>query len=692
MQVYKKIFIFNLISLLSFLCVYSQEADSCEKYKTLLFIDTYANEQYSYNNFFELMQNTGYKPEYINYYELKNKDIIKYDAVVFLVSTKFMNSETSFIFDDVIDEITKFIESKNKTICFLFPDTVAQPSQTEKAKQIIKDTNALTSFARRTFKPWINYFLKYNLQKNRFYKTALYPKPEPKKEIVEKNEDLEFYYCADSQADLLLASLLPLNNKYCDIIKRLFPFGLYIKDFRHNNNVFLFKSPTMLFNESEEDYRINPISQNLQNKLEKVLQEVFIEIKMISEKTGIEDIIKNQHNFELPEKLTLNFYNEQKKLAQNIRNKTTDHNQYKWCKNGIWAGWIDLEAYDGGMLEIAIENIATANLNLLWIRFDPENYLSKNGISEKNKDLYFERINRFTKALKQKYQDLEKDLPKIFIGTELTGNFKTIHNFDSMKDIYNNNYTKIPSPFDIENFWKTEFFNSFEEFVKIWNNSVGNGIEIGGVFFDFEMYHAQNQESSYPSLCDFSDSSWNLYKKHLTPEETTNLQNLSRDQRIKYLYKNDKLKDYFCVLQKEACLLGEKIGQYIKEKLPNALIGAYMPAIPSSWFYLGILSGLSTKQEPIILATFNNNFFTHYQWLVANNIHCLHISVILLSKLKTENDFGIINNIRQKHDGVWFNRFSRLGHQHEDGKWWSVESTPLDYKLVVKKIGTIVNK
>lgn len=699
---YKKTMVFLIILLSGSLGVYSEEPRDLDKSKSLLFVDTYCNDKYSYNNFFEFVENAGYVPEYVNLYELKNKDISRYDTVVLLISARFMNSGYNIFFKDVINEIQKFVDSKNKTICLLFPDIVIKPEQLLNAKEIIKDANILSSNARRTFKPWINEFFGYSLQKKRFYKTALFPKPEKNKDDLEKQdktldkeEGLDFYYCVNSQTDLLLASFLPINNKYCDVIRKLFPFGLYIKDLRNDNHVFLFKSPAIFFNESDEDFRINPISVNLQNKLNRVLQEVIIEIKAISEKQEIEKLRKGEFNIELSEKFSSKFYQKQKKLAREERAKYIDHKLYDWCKNEIWAGWIDLEAYDGDKLEIGVENIYTANLNLLWIRFDPELYLSKNGISVKDKDKYLDRIYRFTKALKQRFEFSEKILPKIFMGVELTGNFKNRFSFDSMKDIYFNNYTKIPSPFDFENFWKSEFFEPFDSFVDIWNESIGNGIKIDGVFFDFEMYHAQNQESSYPSLSDFSDSTWDLYQQKtdvLSKEEKDNLQNQNIEKRINHLYKKDQLDNYFCVLREEACLLGKKIREHIKIKLPDVIIAAYMPVIPSSWFYLGILSGLSTKKEPIILATFNNKFFTHYQWLVGNNIYCFHISVILLSKLKNENDFNIINSIKQNHDGVWFNRFSRLGYQHEDEKWWSVESTSLDYKLVVKKIGNIVNK
>jgi hypothetical protein len=270
---------------------------------------------------------------------------------------------------------------------------------------------------------------------------------------------------------------------------------------------------------------------------------------------------------------------------------------------------------------------------------------------------------------------------------EITTNFKTQAVAASMKDIFAKDYTKIPSPLDFENLWKPELLDMFDQFYNEWQASFGNGLTIDGIFIDLEMYHAQEQEASYPALCDFSDNAWHIYLNSIFCD--IKIKDIKK--RTKYLYNTNKFDEYFNILENEARKIGEKIREHIKAKLPNGVIGVYMQTLPNSWFYNGILSGLSTKTEPIILATFNNQFFMHYDTIAENNIYALHMPVMLLSQFEKVNDFKEIDELKKSHDGIWFNRFSWLSCPYDKNKWWAVEASPLNANIITKEISHITS-
>lgn len=636
------------IILLIFQSIYTVPELKNESRKKLLIINTENNDPYFFNNFLKYASNAGFNSDVINFYDIENKSLNNYDAVFLFISPLFLNNQDNKLVSDVIKKINKFSQSGQKILSLVFPYNTIIKKQFLLAKKFLKRLISRKTLNKHN--KLINKYLKINIYKSYDYLTALPVDIENK-----SNNELETNsFCSIDESLKINSSLLPMNSSFYELQKSTFSTGLYLKDKKDNNHIFISKIPLLLFDECSEDFRINPIDKKIRNDLIAMKQQALYELKMISDQNS-ESIIKNLPLLPLT------------KTENSIRSKS---NKKFWC------GWLDLDAYDGDNLEKGIENILKANLNILWIRFNPEFYLSKNAILAEKKDEFLNRIDRFTKALKEKCQTMNKPVPQIFIGTEITGNFRKILVENPMQDIFKNVYTKIPAPFDYENLWKTELFQVLDDFFNEWKK-IGNGLEISGIFFDFEMYHAQDQESGYPGLSDFSENSLEIYRKK-TGNKKIN---------IDYLIKQKQLNEYFVFLKKEAQLLGKKILEHIKTKLPNIMIGVYMPNISTDWFYLGMLAGLSTADNPLILATFNNDFFSHENWLRSNNIYAYHLSCILLSNIKDENSFTLIDDIKKEHNGIWFNRFSRLGHVYDADRWWISESTPFDHDLIINAIG-----
>jgi hypothetical protein len=182
---------------------------------------------------------------------------------------------------------------------------------------------------------------------------------------------------------------------------------------------------------------------------------------------------------------------------------------------------------------------------------------------------------------------------------------------------------------------------------------------------------------------DFSPCSWQLYCKH-TPHAPS--QANSVEQRVKYLTQHQEFKRYFAILEHEAANIGRMIKKHVTTKIPNLLIGVYAQTMPSSWFYRGIMRGLGSKDAPMILATFNTDYYSHYQWLLHNKIYAIHGVPFLLSKFQQPQDFNLIAQLRKYHNFSWYLRPSRMLYEKKDGFWWSSETSPLDSKTLAQQI------
>jgi len=106
------------------------------------------------------------------------------------------------------------------------------------------------------------------------------------------------------------------------------------------------------------------------------------------------------------------------------------------------------------------------------------------------------------------------------------------------------------------------------------------------------------------------------------------------------------------------------------------------------------MAGLSSKREPLIMATFNTDFYSHAQWLEKQGIFLIHGTAIMQSKFKTPVDFSLIPELLGFQYFVWHNRPSRMIYWPEQRKniWWTSEASPLPWQTVAKKIQKKTNR
>ncbi len=253
-----------------------------------------------------------------------------------------------------------------------------------------------------------------------------------------------------------------------------------------------------------------------------------------------------------------------------------------------------------------------------------------------------------------------------------------------VQNVYCSSYTKISSPFDMANFWKPEVLDVFDTFITTFQKS----FPIDGVCFDLEMYHAPEQAGMYTDLMDFSDTPWQTYCSYVKDQDTRSLTSVKK--RMRYLQQEKKFAEYFTILEQASKELGKSIKRYMRKKQPNLLFSAYAPTLPHSWFYRGFLAGLSSKSEPILLATFNTDYISHHNWLTKHGIHCIHGGALMLAKLGTKKDFKLIPKLQTLHSFIWYNRPSRMIYEYNkeqlESVWWGIEATSYNSDKTMKCI------
>ncbi len=704
------------------------------KASKILFIDTAGANPYCYDSFIAIAKQHGLEIDIKPFYELPAEPtwLDQYSGVILSLDGLFLRklaldlqTEKTVkhpLVRSALETVTQLSKKNNMLIGILLPSVnnhVAVYSlmqfllhqwhfYDEQTKQLIEPILRLT----------LSQMLTGDAQKSCGYHTSLLCR---KTDALEKNKNDFNITLTDPKTGNLIAQTLPLPHSALQqnqFLKNLIPTALYMCNPSINNHYFIAKNSFITFGDIQENFLLNPIDTSLRQELFNELQNnIQFIAKQMNSQNGLKVSVSESNSSHLEQKMngipiepSKSILGKMNKLLQYLKNKWWNTENiplsasnisgnemitlachYDWTQQGIWCGWTGLDAYKDKELQAA-EHILKTGLNLIWIELNPEWYLSIHGIKKDQKEAFLQRINTFTQALQQKSKELNQPIPKIFIGTDITSNFAQQKVQNIATDVFGNTYTKIPSPLDYANLWRTELIDVLTHFITQWQR-IGNGVPIAGIFLDLEMYHAQDQTGQYLPLMDFSDLSWQFYCNKQNDAQAATARSL--EDRVRYLHTNKLFAQYFQILSSGAKDIGKSIKQYIKQVLPEAIVAVYNLTLPSNWFYCGFLSGLSTPKEPIIYASFNNEYQRHKQWLNNKNVYLLHLPVMLLSKIRTIPDFNLIDTLSNNHDGIWFNRIERLEQSRNSTDWpydFGLEVTPLETDIFIENLNKTIKK
>lgn len=712
---------------------------------SLLVLDSAGRPRYNYRNLLLMARSVGFEPHYKSLYDfLENPEIQSYDVVFFMISNELLKNIHHVLSQKIITAVENFSTTQGKCLGVFFPGTNnCSPALLKLASQLTQrltpaqDSVQTTplSFA-QNIKAWfskpapssaiLHPFLEHLLQPDAAVGFTFGTTLLNKKELGDKKQTRAVYkqkkrreklahFCALPEANV---ALLPCYSPWQPAITNLLPAGLVIKNKSRNTCSLISKSSLFTFADIEENFFYCPQNSKERTQLLEVAQQVLWEFYQVCHTKELGSPQAHTAAPKLPHKLTTTFIHQQTKLARKrVAQRVKAQSPYAWIVNeGISCGWLAVGDYALSEMDLkqfpekekkelkktalynGIRFLYDTRINVAWFEVNPEAFLSERSRSpEKEKELR-EQLEPIAQELLAQQKETGRPLPKVFVGVELTGNFGKNMPPHAVVDLFGTVYPNIPSPLDLTEFWQKELLAVFDVFCDLFEKT----IPITGIFIDFEMYHAVKQASLYSDLMDFSNTAWQIYcnaRQKTEPsraDTTVTTQNTQstldkiaeHETRIAYLVEHARLTNYFHLLEREAYKLGTTIKKHLRTRMPNLLIGAYAPNIPNSWFYRGLLRGLSSPAEPVILATFNTDGSSHYDWLEKQGIYTLNGTALLLSKFRTPHNFTLIDQALLYNNFVWFNKASRIVYDNKkrEKSWWAVEGSPLDQDTLAQGI------
>lgn len=480
--------------------------------------------------------------------------------------------------------------------------------------------------------------------------------------------------------------LLPINDQSSDIIRPTLPYGLYWFNPIRHNHVLVTNTSLLTFSGVSENFHLCPTNFMLRKEMLSLVLRMMLESASLSCMNNAHDVQEAASKLssapvpQLPKNLDL--------LGSQDCNQRLTPGPRK-------IAWMEINAfYDPTAEETAkkpgikderkkqqqdmISYIFDSGLDSLWITINPHMYYSTIGRLKDpaHEQQFIQGLSQFTKALRDASVLEKKAPPKILLGYEITNN---IYEPNLPKhyaiDLYENAYKDLPIPTDYS-FWKDQIIDPLVVFMKKWNDpSLSHGVQLGGVVLDLEMY-CRKKTGSFLTAMGFDNQTFSKFEKKMKLSWGT----VALRDRVLKLMKARLCNDYFKFLEDEAQGIGSNMQQAFIKLIPGCHIVCYLPHVNVSWFYKGLYKGLSKKNYPLHLLTFNSEFFAHEKWFKKYHINAYHSSVLLLSKLEHEHDFSWVDYVLNNHHGVWLNRFSRFT-EPKAADWTSVEQPRMHENL-----------
>lgn len=653
-----------------FLLLFVFVSSSFTKSLKIGLFDTTNIEQYKYQNFIDIAESVGFEVYYKSLAQIVDNDdkfnLSEYKAIFFIIGIEFLKSiaTKSRVALKILDLLKK-VGQQNKLIGLALPSIMGNKIR-NKASFFVPIFNILG--INRTQKNYLT------TQKSNYILNSLFILINNFLNIPLETRGFSYHTTLSSPRKIKFQQIKPVHTNFVTTlpIKNIsnnptLPYGIYWINKLNKKQIFITSSSLLSFSGISENFHFCPTNYKLRLQMLKDIQQMLQELHSILTLKEINyKKIKESQLPELPKSIT--------NLGKTIIKKNS-----RYFKKIAWMDINIFEKTDEKSKKIQkklINSIILSGSDLkLWVTVNPHMYYSAIGKKKNNKKIFWKSIIAFTRALRIKAKQLNTTPPQILIGFETVNNLYPPNRPKNYAiDIYGNKYFDIPNPIDF-NFWKQEIIDPLNIFLKKWKNpKINNEIKIAGIVLDLEMY-CRKTSSSFLNTLGFSQE--NIKKFN--------------NKNLKYLIKNRELQKYYDFLEEQATITGKKIKQDVEKILPNGELLCYAQNISTDWFYKGFYEGLSSKDRPIQLLTFNSEFNIHQAWLEKNKIYANHSSVLMLSKIKSSKDFWWIDKKLKHHHGVWFNKFSRFSENNHKS-WMSIEQSPMNKKNQIRFFKLLNNK
>lgn len=316
---------------------------------------------------------------------------------------------------------------------------------------------------------------------------------------------------------------------------------------------------------------------------------------------------------------------------------------------GIRAGWVYVDR-DASFQRAVRNALIDGRLNLLWGSTDAE-LLAMEGHDRQKHELMvqwdrMDRLLRGTPGTNVRW----------FMGSHYPGAHAALSAYPAAVGAEGQIIGGM-SPLD-SRFWETEIFPVLhaEAVFSLRHPSVG------GVLIDLEMYPLQAWY--FTNGFDFSDLAFGFYVRELErrglADDATQARGVAQAKRFDWLLDHGRWAEYRSVLETEAERIGRRLRETVETVNPALMIGFYTAAMPTGWFYSGLLRGVGDAGQPVLLLTFQHAPDEELNDAFHRGIRLVHGSAILLGQVRLDELREVIQERLAFDDGYWLNNLATL--------------------------------
>jgi hypothetical protein len=459
--------------------------------------------------------------------------------------------------------------------------------------------------------------------------------------------------------------LLPSYVSCSPAVYKTLPYGIYWYNQQRKNHLFITNNSVLSFAGITENFHVTPLLSGLRLEMLQQIHRMIWEVLYISQakdRESVEKLLATVDTVATPRPLPATLRNVSfapEQAALEGRKKTA------WMDIDIFAPCSaeDLAKNPAASVERAqqqqdlLANLIASGIDALWITANPHMYYSPIAKFKTPSQLltYQAMIASFATAVVKAYQAAKLPLPGIYIGFEIANNLYPPYLPQRCAvDLFEKAYPDLPVATDAD-FWAQEVTGPLRSFLAMWQKNVAkNGLPIAGVVLDLEMY-CRKKTGSFTTIMGFDNYT---FQRFVSQTRSAWGAVAKRDRSLK-LMENKEMRKYYAFLEKEAKAIGTTLKTAFAKMLPKGRIMCYMPSIQISWFYKGLIKGLTSNANPVHLLTFNSEFMAHKPWFDEQKTPVTHACVLMLSKMREVADFDLMMELYLRHKAVWFNRFSR---------------------------------
>lgn len=351
--------------------------------------------------------------------------------------------------------------------------------------------------------------------------------------------------------------------------------------------------------------------------------------------------------------------------------------------------WVQLTDLKTEAEELALaRDLIAGGFTHLWLNDSPQMYY---GIRKKKSDeqrvAMETQLARFCAMVSAEADRRGVAKPSLFIGFEIVNDFCGEHQRaeNPAKDVYGSVYEDIPALTDPV-FWQTAVVDPLAVYMKMYHTiPEEHQLPIAGPFIDLELYLRNLSgigEFSSVMLCDDK-----LLKDFFVAQGMSERMPAG-DARAEA----EHMRGLVAFASQRARECGALVRAAISEHCGEGCdLGLYTMSVDTDWFCVNFVQGAFAPGTMVRWATFNTDFYSIKDAVqkIFEGVDIHHSSVLMLSKLSEcgDQNLQLLNQCLCKNDGIWLNRFSRIGYPYAGGEkeWYFLEQPGSGFEGAVKE-------